>query len=142
MEWLKGKSLRTLGRMVGKSRTTLMMWFRKRYGKHATSPKHTALAKSIIQDYPDTTNTTDVIWRALEHSGTYYSQHSLNMLTEYQCLREPRLVYWVSDIELDEPEEGLLLPYFILFVNCLCKVLEYGIPTTTNTSTEGTAAIR
>ena len=124
MEWLKGKSLRKLGSEIGVSRTTLQTWFRRQYGHGATSRNSTSMARTILEDYSAVDGIETVALDALKVEGNFYSSHSLDMLSEYQCLHDPRLMDILAteedSLEYDEP---LILPYFYLFVKALAHIL-------------------
>ena len=127
MTWLKGKSLRKLGAEIGVSRTTLQTWFRKQYGDGATNRKYTSMARTILEDYAKVDGIETVAINALKVEGNYYSEHSLNMLSEYQCLHDPRLMDIIAseeNIEVSKDTWGFLrLPFFMVLTDTLARTL-------------------
>lgn len=127
LEWLQGSSLRELARKVGKSYTTIQTWFRQKYGRDATDLQATSLARSLMADYG--ASAMEIAQKLIGTSETtkHRSVHSLQQLSNYQCLHDADFLDHQIVITAggdNEPDpESLSLPLFMLLVDSVAAVL-------------------
>lgn len=122
--WLKGRSLRSLGMLVGKPHGSIHTMFRKHYGESACNLKAKSLVRSLVEDYEDK---PEVITWALslvnDESEQYFkSNHSLSQLTAYQTLRETYILDTVEAPEVDDDASvwGFVrLPFYLEIIDSI-----------------------
>ncbi|MBW4558436.1 MAG: helix-turn-helix domain-containing protein [Trichormus sp. ATA11-4-KO1] len=119
----EGLSLRKIGRIYGRSRTTIWTAIRARYGNEACNPKMQGLSRVIAQEYGRAYQNTVEATRNI--SGRYLTRRKEQNLTTFQGteLKESYRTVCEKYLEVEERTEGLKLPLFLLFCQALTDIL-------------------
>jgi hypothetical protein len=78
--WLSGKSLRTIGRMVGVGRMAVYGSLSRKYGKDCCALRKQSLARIVYQEYGN----MDLAIKARGIEGLYRSEKTENNYSEHQ----------------------------------------------------------
>jgi hypothetical protein len=138
VRWLSGESLRAIAASLppdkSMSHNSVKRLFAARYGSHATNPKETSLARSILADYG--TKPEIVAWalRQVAEPDEYYhrSQHSIKQLTLFQVQQNEAVLEIESSRALQYSQElpDLHLTLFSYFADTLTYLLSACIKNT------------
>ncbi len=118
--WIyQGLSLRKIGRIYGRSRTTIWQAIRAKYGKDATNPQANGLSRVIAQEYGKAYQRTVEGARGIR--GHYLTRKKEDNLSTYQSID------LLDNFQTykEEYEEGLRLPLFIWFTEGLTSTLHW-----------------
>lgn len=117
--WIyEGQSLRKIGRIYGRSRTTVWQAIRLVYGKEATNPRVNGLSRCVAAEYGRAHQSTVESARGIR--GRYLTRKKEQNLTTFQSIN------LLDNFPVDVPEahkEGLRLPMFVWFATGLTEVL-------------------
>jgi hypothetical protein len=103
--WLSGKSLRTIGKMVGVGRMAIYGALSRKYGKDCCCLRKQSLARIIYQEYGD----MDLAIKARGIEGLYRSEKTENHYSEFQGYEVATKNLRAATV--DSPE-GITLPLY------------------------------
>lgn len=127
--WLKGKSLRAIAANTTYGHSTIHAYFKKEFGTKACNRDAQSLVRSLIEDYPDQPDILEWGLKAatggLVETQQHRSNHSMNMLSQYQTLDDDELldtIAFTHDAE-EETLDFLRLPLYKMILRVIAQQL-------------------